>query len=164
MSYIRGRSVYRAECNCLMTPSRNALLTCDCRSAPSDANAALMRFIVLPASFDLTWPDYQIEGGGIPQYVLNAGVEEGSVNRVTGQPLNNVLPNGNNQGGPPPPPPPPPQQQQPPAQTGAGTIALTAFPSNGGLGPVSGVVSGLQNPKGYEVVMYVRDGGGVNYW
>ena len=50
------------------------------------------------------------------------------------------------------------------ALAAATSITLTAFPPVGGTSPVSGVVSGLSSPTTYKAVLYVLDGGGVNWW
>ena len=56
---------------------------CNPGAVAEDSTAQFMRVYLLPQSFDLSWPDYQIEGMPIPGDVLDAAVASLEVDRTT---------------------------------------------------------------------------------
>ena len=88
------------------------------------------------------------EGGALPTYA--------SVVAAAAQyPPGYVVPatTGGGSGGATPPPP------------GGATLTITGFPAVGAFSSITGTVSGLGTATGgYVAVLYIRDGGGVNFW
>src|SRR5262249_35571696 len=51
----------------------------------------------------------------------------------------------------------------PAAQGGSASLTMTQFPAKGALTAIAGAVSGLTNPAGYEVAIYLEAGPG-SWW
>jgi hypothetical protein len=107
-------------------------------SAPSDAYATKVRFYIVPQSYVMTWPEYQVEGGGLPADLTNSAVASLECFRSPGNPVTCTSNGG---------------WQAVPAGNAA-TLQLYVPPMGNTDDPVNGQVANLPNAAGYKAVLY----------